>query len=61
MPSVRFDAEARSSAFASTRWTIVLEAGKSHALPEHALGALSGLCPICWHPVFYFLRRQGSA
>jgi RNA polymerase sigma-70 factor (ECF subfamily) len=59
MPAARLDAETRDGAFASTRWTMVLEAGKSQAPPEQALGALSELCRIYWRPIFQFLRRQG--
>jgi RNA polymerase sigma-70 factor (ECF subfamily) len=46
--------------FASTRWTIVLDAGKSQTPPNEALSALSELCRIYWRPIFLFLRRQGS-
>jgi DNA-directed RNA polymerase specialized sigma24 family protein len=50
----------RAGLFASTRWTIVLEAGKSQTPPDEALSALSELCRIYWRPIFLFLRRQGS-
>ena len=50
----------RAGLFASTRWTIVLEAGKSQTPPNEALNALSELCRIYWRPIFLFLRRQGS-
>jgi RNA polymerase sigma factor (sigma-70 family) len=46
--------------FASTRWTVVVAAGESQALPEPALSALSELCRIYWRPIFLFLRREGS-
>ena len=46
--------------FAPTRWTIVLDAGKSQTPPDEALTALSELCRIYWRPIFLFLRRQGS-
>ena len=61
MPVARLDAETSGGAFASTRWTMVLEAGKSQSPPEQAHGALSELCRIYWRPIFYFLRRQGSS
>lgn len=51
---------ARDGLFASTRWTMVLEAGESQAPTDQALGALSELCRIYWRPIFLFLRRQGS-
>jgi RNA polymerase sigma factor (sigma-70 family) len=50
----------RAGLFASTRWTIVLEAGKSQTSLDEALSALSELCRIYWRPIFLFLRRQGS-
>jgi RNA polymerase sigma-70 factor (ECF subfamily) len=53
-------ATTRAGLFASTRWTIVLDAGKSQTPPEEALSALSELCRIYWRPIFLFLRRQGS-
>jgi DNA-directed RNA polymerase specialized sigma24 family protein len=49
----------RDELFASTRWTIVLEAGDSATASAHALGALSELCQIYWRPLYAFLRRQG--
>src|SRR5438874_11060808 len=50
----------REGLFASTRWTMVLDAGESQTPPEQALNALSELCRIYWGPIFLFLRRQGS-
>src|SRR5216117_1229134 len=49
----------RDSLFASTRWTVVYQAGDSKTSSEHALSALSELCQIYWRPVYLFLRRQG--
>ena len=47
-----------ASAFATTHWTLVLEAqGESPAAQE----ALEKLCRIYWRPIFSFLRRQGAA
>ena len=53
------EAESRDELFASTRWTMVLEAGDSATASAHALGALSELCQIYWRPLYAFLRRQG--
>src|SRR5262249_16622775 len=53
------DAESRDPSFASTRWTIVLEAGDSATVSAHAFNALSELCQIYWRPLYSFLRRQG--
>jgi RNA polymerase sigma factor (sigma-70 family) len=53
------EAESRGELFASTRWTMVLEAGDSATASAHALSALSELCQIYWRPLYGFLRRQG--
>jgi RNA polymerase sigma-70 factor (ECF subfamily) len=60
MPATFPAATTRQGLFASTRWTIVVEAGKSQTPPEEALSALAELCRIYWRPIFLFLRRQGS-
>lgn len=60
MPAT-FPAETtRAGLFASTRWTMVVDAGKSQTPPDQAFSALSELCRIYWRPIFLFLRRQGS-
>jgi RNA polymerase sigma-70 factor (ECF subfamily) len=51
--------EARDELFASTRWTVVLEAGESQAASAQALSALSELCQMYWRPLYSFLRKQG--
>ena len=53
------EAERRDELFASTRWTMVLEAGDSTTTSAHALSALSELCQIYWRPLYAFLRTQG--
>jgi RNA polymerase sigma-70 factor (ECF subfamily) len=53
------EAESRDESFASTRWTIVLEAGDSAAASSQALSALSELCQIYWRPLYAFLRKHG--
>ncbi len=55
----RGEAESRYESFASTRWSIVLEAGNSATVSVHAFNALSELCQIYWRPLYSFLRRQG--
>jgi RNA polymerase sigma factor (sigma-70 family) len=52
-------AERLNESFASTRWTVVLEAGDSATASAHALSALSELCRIYWRPLYAFLRKQG--
>src|SRR6266542_3518700 len=49
----------RNELFASTRWTMVLEACDSATASAHALSALSELSQIYWRPLYAFLRRQG--
>jgi RNA polymerase sigma factor (sigma-70 family) len=55
----RREAEGRDELFASTRWTMVLEAGNSATVSAHAFNALSELCQIYWRPLYSFLRKQG--
>ena len=47
------------SAFATTQWTLVLNAGRPGA-PE-AAPALTVLCETYWYPLYAFVRRQGHA
>jgi RNA polymerase sigma factor (sigma-70 family) len=54
-------AESRYESFASTRWSMVLEAGNSATVSAHAFNALSELCQIYWRPLYSFLRRQGCS
>jgi DNA-directed RNA polymerase specialized sigma24 family protein len=49
----------REGLFASTRWSVVLEAGDSAASSAQSLSALSELCRIYWRPLYVFLRKQG--
>jgi len=52
-----YDANAGGMVFATTRWSVVLEAqGES---PE-AQEALEKLCRVYWRPIFSFVRRQGA-
>ena len=60
MPAASPTETTREGLFASTRWTMVLDAGESQTPPAEALSALSELCRIYWRPIFLFLRRQGA-
>lgn len=47
----------RRDIFVTTRWTIVLSAGrKSSPQSDHALGAL---CQTYWYPLYAYVRGQG--
>jgi RNA polymerase sigma-70 factor (ECF subfamily) len=43
--------------FASTRWSLVLAAGRGDA-PE-AQAALAALCEVYWYPLYAYVRRSG--
>jgi hypothetical protein len=45
--------------FATTRWSLVVAAGRGDAPEAHA--ALSTLCGLYWHPCYAFVRRRGYA
>jgi RNA polymerase sigma-70 factor (ECF subfamily) len=49
---------AETSIFATTRWTLVLQAGNDQS-PQHS-DALGQLCAIYWYPLYAFVRRQGA-
>src|SRR5688572_22648712 len=55
----RLSADLRPSGFATTRWSIVLAAGRQ-ATPD-ARAALSTLCATYWPPLYAYLRRSGCA
>ena len=48
---------AHPQGFASTRWSLVLAAGRGDA-PE-ADAALASLCQIYWYPLYAYVRRSG--
>lgn len=45
------------SVFATTRWTVVLEAG-THSSPQSD-AALEELCRTYWYPLYAYVRRRG--
>ena len=51
--------DTRSDLFPSTRWSVVLVAGKSDAEPEISQAALAELCQIYWAPLYSFVRSRG--
>ena len=50
---------ARSPGFLTTRWSLVLRAAGEVAEQPEAMGALESLCRCYWHPLYFFVRRQG--
>jgi RNA polymerase sigma-70 factor (ECF subfamily) len=48
-----------SGMFATTHWSVVLQAGESDS-PE-AAEALAWLCRTYWYPLYVYVRRQGHA
>ncbi len=51
--------ERTAAQFATTHWSVVLEAGE-RASPESA-AALERLCRTYWYPLYAFVRRKGYA
>jgi len=49
--------DGRGGRFATTRWSLVLAAGR-RSNPRSA-EALASLCELYWYPVYAFVRRQG--
>ena len=47
----------RARRFATTRWSLVLAAGRQTHL--QSAEALSSLCEMYWYPVYALIRRQG--
>ena len=44
--------------FVTTRWTMVLLAGRKSS--SHSDRALAELCQTYWYPLYAFVRRQGK-
>jgi len=51
--------DTRSDLFPSTRWSVVLAAGKSQAEPDISQVALAELCQTYWAPLYSFVRSRG--
>lgn len=50
---------AHAAEFASTRWSIVLSAGRSDT--PRAQSALAKLCQTYWYPLYAYVRRRGKS
>lgn len=48
-----------SAHFATTRWTLVLSAGRD--TPAQARQALEQLCQAYWYPLYAYIRRRGKS
>jgi DNA-directed RNA polymerase specialized sigma24 family protein len=53
-------AQAGAGRFASTQWSVVLQAGAAPHAPE-VHEALARLCSTYWYPLYVFIRRQGHS
>ncbi len=53
------DAVASNATFATTHWSVVLEAGSPES-PQSA-AALEHLCCTYWYPLYAYVRRQGHS
>jgi RNA polymerase sigma-70 factor (ECF subfamily) len=49
----------RGDVFVTTRWTVVLSAGRKSS--AHSDQALAELCQTYWYPLYAYVRRQGHA
>lgn len=59
MPPAKYSPASHTGAiFATTRWTLVLDAGAGDTSSQQ--GALAGLCQTYWPPVYAYLRRFGA-
>jgi RNA polymerase sigma-70 factor (ECF subfamily) len=50
-------ASPRADVFVTTRWTVVLSAGRKSS--PHSDRALGELCQTYWYPLYAYVRRQG--
>jgi RNA polymerase sigma factor (sigma-70 family) len=58
-PTASSSHDAPREYFATTRWTVVVAAGRQRT-PESGR-ALEELCRIYWYPLYAYLRRQGRS
>src|SRR5437868_4015696 len=49
----------RPARFATTRWSVVLHAGRAGSQPTLAREALARLCRTYWFPLYAHVRRRG--
>lgn len=59
LPAKSSPASHTGAIFATTRWTLVLDAGTGDSASQRS--ALSGLCLTYWPPVYAYLRRFGAS
>jgi RNA polymerase sigma-70 factor (ECF subfamily) len=52
-------ASAGAGQFATTHWSVILQAGRSESAAAQA--ALAELCRVYWPPLYAYLRRQGHS
>jgi len=58
-PSSAGSGSPRGDVFVTTRWTVVLSAGRKSS--PHSDKALAELCQTYWYPLYAYVRRQGKS
>jgi RNA polymerase sigma-70 factor (ECF subfamily) len=58
-PGSQSESDGKSDYFATTRWTVVLKAGRKSSLDSDA--ALAELCRTYWYPLYVYVRRRGQS
>ena len=58
MSGTEHDSPANRDVFVTTRWTVVLHAGRKSSPQSDR--ALSELCQTYWYPLYAFVRRKGK-
>ena len=58
-PSSTDSNQPRGDIFVTTRWTVVLSAGRKSS--PHSDKALAELCQTYWYPLYAYVRRQGKS
>src|SRR5262245_55526211 len=50
----------KAAVFATTHWSVVLEARQGDCASVAAAAALERVCRTYWYPIYAFIRRRGS-
>ena len=55
----RCEGDSKQSVFATTHWSLILQAGDDESSERTRAQALESLCQTYWYPIYSFVRRQG--